>query len=349
MKQTSFIMLALLLLAGCKNQNKFSNTGSIIAMGQMPNLSMDKADNLQLVYGSGDSVLYSFSTDGGKTFSKSSLIAVITNLAASQTRGPQIAATSNGLLVTACNNEGNIFSFIKDGSGNWLATGKVNDADTVAKENLMALSADKENAFAVWLDLRDKHNKIYGARSGDGGRTWSKNILVYASPDTTVCECCKPSVLIKGDNVFVMFRNWLSGNRDLYLIQSNDGGLNFGQAQKLGTGSWALKGCPMDGGGLALNKDGNPQTVWNRDGKLYACEPGKQEKEIGKGRSVTMASMNGKAIYAWVEKGEIVVMKPQGDKKNLGKGQLPVIQVVEENILCVWEKDKQIHSALLEL
>ncbi|MDQ6608774.1 MAG: glycoside hydrolase, partial [Bacteroidota bacterium] len=216
--------------------------------------------------------------------------------------------------------------------------------------NLMALSADGANVFAAWLDLRDGHNKIFGAKSGDGGKTWTKNVLVYASPDTTVCECCKPSVVVRGSKVYVMFRNWLNGNRDLHLIQSSDGGQSFGQAQKLGTGSWALKGCPMDGGGLVVDKGGNPQTVWNRKGKIYAAEPGKEERELGEGRSCTMESVNGKDVYAWVEKGDVVIMKPQGMKKNLGKGQLPIIRAVNnEHILCVWEHEKQIHTAILEL
>ncbi len=116
----------------------------------------------------------------------------------------------------------------------------------------MVLSADGQNAFAVWLDLRDKHNKIFGAKSTDGGKTWGKNIMIYASPDTTVCECCKPSVVMKGNNIYVMFRNWLNGNRDLHIIQSTDIGLNFGQAQKLGAGSWTLNGCPMDGANWRL-------------------------------------------------------------------------------------------------
>jgi hypothetical protein len=46
--------------------------------------------------------------------------------------------------------------------------------------------------------------------------------MIYTSPDSTVCECCKPNVAMKGNNVYVMFRNWLHGNRDLYLIQSSD-------------------------------------------------------------------------------------------------------------------------------
>lgn len=343
------VLLYLVFLFSCQDEK--TDVGSTtIAAGQMPNIAKDNSGNIHLVYGNGDSIFYSFSSDRGKSFSAPALISILPKLAASHTRGPQIAATSNGLAVTACNDLGDIFSFIKDQSGNWSQTARVNDKDTVAKENLMALSADGNNAFAIWLDLRDRHNKIFGAKSTDGGKTWSKNIMVYASPDTTVCECCKPSVAVKGNNVYVMFRNWLDRNRDLYLIQSSDGGQTFGQVQKLGNGSWALKGCPMDGGSIVIDKNGNPETVWNRKGTIYACEPGKEEKKLGEGRSCTMESVNGKNVYAWVEDGNIVVMKPQGMKKSLGKGQLPVLKAVNnEHVLCVWENDKQIHKAVLEL
>ncbi|RYY47382.1 MAG: exo-alpha-sialidase [Chitinophagaceae bacterium] len=350
MKQILYIPFLCTLLVSCNNQQPAIHSDSVIGDGQMPNVVKDNSDNVHLVYGSGDSIMYSSSNNGGGKFLTPTLVSVLPKLAASHTRGPQVAATSNGLVLTACNDMGDIFSFVKDGTGSWKQTGKVNDQDTVAKENLMALSADGNNAFAVWLDLRDKHNKIYGAKSNDGGKTWSKNILVYASPDTTVCECCKPSVVVKGDKVYVMFRNWLNGNRDLHLIQSSNGGQTFGQAQKLGTGSWALKGCPMDGGGLVVDKAGNPQTVWNRRGKIYASELGKEEKELGEGRSCTIESVNGKNVYAWVENGNVTIMKPQGMKKDLGKGQLPILKAVNnEHVLCVWEKDKQIHTTVLEL
>src|SRR5207249_5361510 len=129
---------------------------------------------------------------------------------------------------------------------------------------------DGENALAVWLELREnKQNKIFGEKSNDSRKTWSKNSLIYASPDSTVCECCKPSVAMKGTAVYVMFRNWLNGNRDLYLIRSSDGGNTFGHAQKLGNGNWALNGCPMDGGGLTINKNGDPETVGKRQSKIF--------------------------------------------------------------------------------
>jgi len=350
MKSTFLIVfVSLVFLSACRDE-KPHVPNSVIARGQMPNVAKDNSGIIHLVYGNGDSILYCYSSDRGKTFSSGSLVAVVPKLAASHMRGPQIAATSNGLTVIACDNFGDIFSFAKDQSGKWTRASRVNDVDTVAKEGLMALAADGDIAVAVWLDLRDKHNKIFGAKSIDGGKTWSKNILIYASPDTSVCECCKPSVVIKGSDVYVMFRNWLDGNRDLYLIESSDGGNTFAQAEKLGSGSWALNGCPMDGGSVVIDKNGNPETVWNRKGVIYAAEPGKEEKKLGEGRNCTMESVNGKNVYGWVEDGNIVVMDPQGMKKNLGKGQLPVIKAINnEHILCVWEFDKQIHRAVLEL
>jgi hypothetical protein len=316
----------------------------------MPNLARDNAGTIHLVYGNGDTIIYSYSSDNGKNFTSPVIISIVSNLASSHMRGPQIAATSNSWVVTACNDMGNIFSFTKDETNKWSQAVRVNDVDTIAKENLMALSADDNNAFAVWLDLRDGHNRIYGAKSIDGGKSWSKNILVYASPDTTVCECCKPSVVVRGNNIYVMFRNWLDGNRDLYLIQSSDGGNSFGQAQKLGNGSWPLNGCPMDGGGLVINKNGNAETVWNRKGTIYACEPGKEEKKLGEGKNCTMELVNGKNVYAWVTNGHVIVMKPQGMKKDLGQGQLPILKAVNnEHVLCVFENDKQIHKEVLEL
>ncbi len=329
---------------------KKENKNFVIAHGHMPNIAKDKDNYIHLVYGSGDSIMYVFSKDG-KTFTSPALIALLPNLFASAMRGPQIAVTDNGPVVTACTNKGNIFSYKKDISGKWTKAKKVNDADESAKEALMALSADDKNVYAVWLGVKSpKGQNVYGAKSVDGGNTWKKNVIVYASPDSTVCECCKPSVVVKGNNVYVMFRNWLNGNRDLYIAASNNGGNSFKQAQKLGAGSWKLNGCPMDGGGLAVNKNGIPQTVWRREGKIYASAPATREKEIGEGRGCTIETVNGKNVYAWTENGNVIVMKPQGMKVNIGKGSLPLVKALnKDHVICVWENEKQIEAQVLEL
>ena len=337
-----------LLLAGVFIYSITIFAQEIIATGQMPSVAKDDK-GIYLVYGNEDSIFYSSSNDKGKSFSTPKLIHILPGLAASHTRGPQIGATKNGILINACTNAGNVYSFTLDKNGNLIKQTQVNDADTLAKENLMALSSDGNNAFSVWLDVRNGRNEIYGARSTDGGMTWSKNIRVYHSPDSTVCECCKPSVVVKGNNVYVMFRNWLRGNRDLYLITSNDNGKTFGNAQKLGNGSWALKACPMDGGGITVDND-VVNTVWNRDGKIYADSPGNPEVKIGEGRSCTVTSLNGKKAYAWIENKQVIFLDYNNKKHTLGNGQLPVLKAINNNTaICIWENNKTIMKTIVKI
>lgn len=349
MKTLGFAVVAFLVLTSIYGKRKMVDD-RVIAQGKMPNLVKDKNNNIHVVYGTGDSIMYVFSKNG-KSFSLPTLIAVLPKLFASAMRGPQVAASDNGITVTACTSNGNVFSYNKSASGKWSPATKVNDVDEVAKEALMGVSADGKNAYAVWLGAnKPKGQSIYGARSNDGGKTWSKNMLVYASPDSTVCECCKPSVVVKDNRVYVMFRNWLNGSRDLYVTRSSDGGKSFEKAQKLGEGTWKLKGCPMDGGGLAIGKNGTAETVWRREGKIFASTLGMPEKEIGEGRGCTIETVNGKKVYAWGQNGDVIVMKPQGIKTNLGKGSAPLLKALDnERVICVWENDRQIHASIVEL
>jgi hypothetical protein len=247
---------------------------------------------------------------------------------------------------------GNIWSFVKTGKDKWIKTGRITDVDSVNREGFVSLASDgNSKLFAVWLDLRgDRRNKLFGARSDDGGRTWSSNIKVYVSPDTTICECCKTSVAMKGNNVYVMFRNWLDGKRDLHVISSSDAGRSFGKANKLGNGTWALNGCPMDGGNITVSEKGNVETVWRREATIYSCEPGNPEVAIGEGRGCTIESISGHNAYAWTSGGEVICMLPDGTKKNLGKGMSPVLKGIDdENLLCVWENDRQLYTSVIKL
>lgn len=321
-----------------------------IGNGQMPALSADAKGNIHLVYGIGDSLLHSISHDKGKSFSKPELIRVIDGLAANATRGPQIASTTKGLNVVAATEAGNVWSFTKNIKGNWSNGTRVNDVDSVNLEGFVDVASDgTSNLFAVWLDLRgNKRNKLYGARSSDGGNTWSSNIKVYESPDSTICECCRVSAALTNNNVYVMFRNQLFGKRDLHIVTSTDGGRTFGKAEKLGTGTWTLSGCPMDGGGLTLTPDGSVQTVWRRESKIYSCEQGKPEIEIGEGKSCTIENVNGKNVFAWVKNGEVVCKLPDNNIIRLGKGNSPALKAVSTNqVVCVWENEKQLYSSVI--
>lgn len=351
MKKLLLAFLTIYLFASCSERHPHIQDDLVIANGQMPNIAKDNNGDIEMVYGSGDSLLYTYLRYGSNSFSTPELIAVLHDLAASHTRGPQITATVNGPTVIACTGLGNIYSYYKNGSGIWVQSAKINDIDAVAKENLMSLGGNEGNTFAIWLDVRGNgQNKIYGSNSKDGGKTWSKNRMIYTSPDSTVCQCCKPSVVVKGNNIYIMFRNWLNGQRDMYLIQSKDGGITFSKAEKLGTGGWKLNGCPMDGGGLAINEKGAIQTVWRREGKVYSSTPGLKEKEIGEGKGCTIETVKENNIYAWTENGKIVITDTRGKKKLLGEGSLPIVKAIDDKlVICLWEKEKKIHSAIVQL
>ncbi len=349
---TRFFLMTLIscILFSCKEKQATAKADFVIVKGHMPDIAKDSSGDIHLVYGEGDSIMYRFSSNKGNSFSSPVLVAVLPGLFSYAMRGPQIAVTSNGAVITGCTSKGNIFSY-REVNGKWQQGARINDADTVAKEGLMALSADGRNAYAVWLDLRgNKRNKIYGAASNDDGKTWSKNIMIYTSPDTGVCPCCKPSVIIRNDHVYVMFRNWLNGDRDLYLIQSSDAGHSFGAAQKLGKGSWKLNACPMDGGSLAINKTGEVQTVWNRKGNIFTAVPGIPEIEIGKGRGCAITTVGNENVYAWSDENKIICVKSNGTKKTLGNGSLPVLTSLDDaHVICIWQTENEIHGAVVKL
>lgn len=352
MRSSGLFLICSMLLFGCSDHKATKTEAASIAAGHMPSIAKDAGNNIHLVYGNGDSIMYVASFDAGQNFGNPVLIDTLTDLIDYATRGPQVITTKNGLAIIAVNKQGDIFSYIKDMSGKWSQSSKVNDADTTNKEGFLALGSDGDSTlFAIWPDLRTNgQNKVYGARSTDAGRTWSSNMLVYASPTGSICECCKQSVIMQGRHVYVMFRNLIDGNRDLYLVQSNDAGLTFGTAQKLGTGSWHLDGCPMDGGGMAVTAD-NIQTTWRRRDSVFTATPGATEKFITKGNSSTITATAFKTVLAWNDDDEQIFYKlNDGQEKAVGNGKSQVLQIIsDKKLLCVWDDNGVIKYSLFDI
>ena len=254
-------------------------------------------------------------------------------------------------MITAVNKIGDIFAYALDRrTGKWSRAVPVNDVPAIAKEGFQAVAGAGKNVFhAVWLDLRgDKRNKIMGAISRDGGRNWSANKVIYQSPDGSVCECCKVSVKASDTDVYVQFRNWLGGSRDLYLAHSTDGGISYAPARKVGTGTWKLNACPMDGGTVVLTANG-PLTVWRRENTLYSCIPGDTEQPIANGRNVTAAAGADGSVMAWDENGMVWAKYGGESAIALGKGQMPSLTVVGQTAVCAWENEGQVMMGVVTL
>ena len=224
-----------LVLILCVGSLLIANAQTKLASGEQPQITVDTKGMVRLVYGDKDNIYFSTSTDKGKTFDSPALVGQVTDMHLGMTRGPQLATSKDYSLVTAMDKKGNIHAYRQTHkTGKWEKISNVNDVEDSAPEGLMNISADENNTFyAVWLDLReDRKNTICFASLKDN--KWSLNKFAYKSPESHVCECCKPSIVAKGKTVSIMFRNWLKGSRDLYLITSSNGGQSFSDAQKLG-------------------------------------------------------------------------------------------------------------------
>lgn len=316
-----------------------------VASGHLPVVVADAAGTLHLVYGQDSTIYYATAKNQTASFFSPDKVAILPNLVAGAKRGPQVAVTTQFVVITAVNRQGDVFAYSFNRATNqWSPAVRINDVPQTAKEGFQAVAGTGSGTFhTAWLDLRDdKKNKIVGATSRDGGRTWSTNQVIYHSPEGTVCECCKVSIAAQDNNVYIQFRNWLDGARNLYLAHSADGGKTYAAARKLGTGNWKLLACPMDGGAVVVSASGQPLTTWRRENTLYTCAPGEPEKPITTGRNVTLASATAKPLLAWDEGGNVWLKSADDSAILVGKGQMPSVAVTGKTALCVWELDGQV-------
>ena len=285
---------------------------------RQPQLATD-GTRLVLTYGAGNSVLFAESTDAGKSWSKPAVVSSHGKLSLGMMRGPRIAMTPKAIVISAVVGEkgrgadGDLIAWRSvDGGKTWSAGKAINDLSSSAREGLHTMGAGgKGILFASWLDLRGKGTRLYGSTSNDGGATWSPNTLVYESPSGSVCECCHPTAVVDArGRIFVMFRNSIDGNRDMYLVRSDNGGMTFGPATRLGAGAWKLNACPMDGGALQVGADGKPLTIWRREGDVFLSPGPNLEQRIGAGRHPILAATPRGPALAWTEGKQLKVVAP---------------------------------------
>lgn len=332
---------------GSQTDQKSNADMQLLGQGRQPQIATDKQGVVHVTYGHENDIYYTTSGNNGERFSEPVLVGTIENLLLGMSMGPQIAVSANYKVITAIDKKGNIHAFAQqEGTDTWVKIAGVNDVPGVAAEGLMSLASDAQDHFyAVWLDVRgNKKNKIVMAASNPGLTGWEANKVVYQSPDSTVCECCKPNVLVQDNNIHIMFRNWLNGSRDFYITTSADAGKTFSAPEKVGEGTWKVEGCPMDGGGLIATRDNSLLTAWQRDGVIYTAQPGQPEKQVGTGRNCRISGGDN-PVVSWKDKEQLKLrFVNSGKEQQIGEGSyLETATMPDDKTLCIWENDKKLY------
>ena len=319
-----------------------------------------KGSFVAMTFGAGHKIFFSSSQDSGKSFSPPVQLAEVANIVLTRHRGPHLVFSGDAIVISAIVSRepsaqpfmhGDLMTWRSTDSGKtWSQPVVVNDVKDSANEALHSLAAGKNGElFTAWLDHRGgKGTKLYGSRSTDGGVTWSKNVLVYQSPDGSICECCHPSVAIGPDGeILVMWRNWLGGSRDMYIARSRDG-VTFSQVQKLGNGTWPLNACPMDGGGVAVSA-GRTVTAWRRAENIFVDEPGQPEKQLGSGKDVALAAGGDRVYVAWSTPKGITLWNGTTAEALAENGAFPALVALPDGaVVAAWEANGAISVARVE-
>ena len=319
-----------------------------------------KGSTVAVTFGAEKGIYFSKSADSGKTFSTPVKVAEAEVLPLTRHRGPRIVFAEHAIVISAVvgrtlasgphahglPSDGDLVAWRSSDEGvSWSKGATVNDVPGASTEGLHALAADAHgNLFAAWLDRRGKGVTLYGARSTDGGLSWSKNVQIYTSTEGTICECCHPSVAIDSTRqIVVMWRNWLDGTRDMYMARSRDGAA-FSKPEKLGMGTWRLNACPMDGGGIAIDQN-RVVTAWRREHEIFLVSPGEKEVSIGEGVDVALAAAAHGVYAIWSTPAGVRALLP-GKKESIvlaPKGAFPNITALPNgDALAAWENDGKI-------
>jgi hypothetical protein len=284
---------------------------SAAGVPRQPQAAIDRQGRVFVVFGVDDTIRCVVSTDQGRSFGEPVLVATSKVLSLGRRRGPRIAVTDRGLVVSAISGEqgrgrdGDLLTWRSTDLGRtWEGPVRVNTVAGAAREGLHGMAGRPDGTvYCTWLDLRNNRTELWGARSRDGGASWEPDALVYRAKERNICECCHPSVAFgpaPGNDLVLMWRNQLAGDRDLYLIRSSDAGSHFGPAQKLGEGSWHLDACPMDGGAVAIAPGGRVSTVWRRGLEVFSSEPGLPERKLGDGSQPWVAEGSSGPVAVWL-------------------------------------------------
>jgi len=343
--------LLALLFAGFVITLAASEAMTVSTTGKQPRVAV-QGERVAIAYAEGENILVAVSTDSGKTFAAPVSVGDSPRVAVGMRRGPQVAMTAQSIVVAGIKaSSGNLVAWqSRDLGKTWVGPVTINDKDTSASEGLFSLAAGKgETIWAVWLDLRYRVTQVEMARSLTGGATWTPNVAFYKAPGKGVCECCQPQVAADASGaVAVMWRNHLGEARDMWASWSENDGKSFNKPAKLGSGTWNLNACPMDGGGVAISEK-MVQTVWRREGTMFiSALSDKQETKLGTGKNGTIV-IAGEIVYrAWQNNDRILLAIGDKVPTEVGRGGFPQLATRStpeaSPVMLVWESGSEVKA-----
>ncbi|WP_134484081.1 sialidase family protein [Candidatus Nitrosocosmicus franklandus] len=207
------------------------------------------------------------------------------------------------------------YSQVKEGDGDEYNNIFViqNVSDNLGDSVYPQTESSENKVFVVWQDNLFGHNRmnydILFKTSNDGGQTFGD--VINLSNNTGFSE--HPQMAVNGNNVYIVWADDTSLNREIYFITSNDGGQTFGDVINLSNNT-------ADSYNQEISVSGdNVYVVWQDAQKLTQ----------GNSSISFIASNDGGQTF-----GDVINLS-----NNAGKTSFPKISSSQENVYIAWNID----------
>jgi len=234
--------------------------------------------------------------------------------------GPELASKGDTVYVvfTSTATTQSSIMLIKsfDGGLNFSDTIRVSENDPLHKFRMPNIKIDKNgNPIVSYMQylLNWSEPKQMVNRSTDYGNSFLGGVNASASAPGEPCDCCKASLVLDNDDIYLLFRNNISNQRNSYVSKSSDGGITFNTVANLDDYDWIISGCPATGPLGVVNGDsllivrrsgatGNDEVVYNKINKvdLNYSYTRNIDPIIGKVQDYPeITAMNDTIFFAW--------------------------------------------------
>jgi len=301
--------------------NRVANISYNNASSVDPQLATD-ANNIYIVWsddglGNAD-ILFTKSTDGGKTFSKP------VNLSNSigTSAAPVLNLNGNNVYVAwhddTYKNFEIYFTKSTDGGKTFskpvkLSQDFVNNSTTIDSE-FPSIASSPSALYTVWQENSTGFFDILLRKSTDGGKTFSKPVNLSNNSGSSAF----PRVAVYGNSPYVVWQDNVTGNFEILLRKSTDGGKTFSKPVNLSKNS----GISSDPAIFIYEK--NVYLVWDDD------SPGNADILF------TKSSDGGKTFG-----------KPVNLSNNIRGSFDPVLAISKNDIYVAWDDDSPGNADIL--
>jgi len=158
-----------------------------------------------------------------------------------------------------------MFARSTDGGVSFSQPKKVSRGDGAAREAHVAIDG-QGRISVVWLDQSPGNSQAFYARSIDNGQTFSQPIDLTNDSEASIE---KPYVAVFEDKVFVAYQDEADGNKQVFLVNSENAGESFSSAAQV---SHANNNCGRaPSASMVFDPQGTLHIVWIDASRVTPC------------------------------------------------------------------------------